>query len=231
MSSVFGLEYKPEHGPIEDEISEVGEDHAELDDASNMEDERIIAEMSQQPTAKEESKPLESQVETTSGNDGYFEGLIENYKTETLDNLEEGKARTDIIIRYYRHEPDGNSAYALEELGFYIHERPVNARFANFQSNAIYYGDSVEIADIQLVSYTLLKEGVPIKEIKPSKFGSSWKSKSIEIGTDTTLIGQPSLSAEYISTPAALIMAYSPDTLYAATGKSKLLFRSEMISR
>lgn len=124
----------------------------------------------------------------------YFENLLQNYKKNYLSELGNGKARTDIIIRYYRHAPDGNSAYALESLGFYIHERPVDARYAGFQSNAIFYGDSVRLEDIQIVGYTLLKEGLPIKLIKPSKFSDSWKARSIEIGTDTTLLDEPTLS-------------------------------------
>ncbi len=140
--------------------------------------------------AEEVSKEPENKV--VSGN--YFENLLQNYKKSYLSDLGNGKARTDIVIRYYRHAPDGNSAYALESLGFYIHERPVDARYAEFQSNAIFYGDSVRLEDIKIVGYTLLKEGLPIKLIKPSKFSDSWKARSIEIGTDTTLLDEPTLS-------------------------------------
>jgi hypothetical protein len=140
----------------------------------------------------DEEESTETAEEPISGN--YFENLLQNYKKDYLSDLGNGKARTDIIIRYYRHAPDGNSAYALESLGFYIHERPVDPRFSDFQSNAIFYGDSVRLEDIQIVGYTLLKEGLPIKLINPSKFSDSWKARSIEIGTDTTLLGESTLS-------------------------------------
>lgn len=140
----------------------------------------------------ETSAKTENKIST----DQYFKNLIADYKADVLSNLPPNKARTDIVIRYYRHPRDGNGAYALDKLGYYIHERPVNPKYEKFQSNAIYYGDSVKLKDLMIVGYSLLKEGVPIKVIKPSKFGDSWKSRSIEIGTDTTLLKLPNLTLE-----------------------------------
>lgn len=139
---------------------------------------------------KDESEPSDGQT--------YYKQLKNRYQTDVLSKLTHHQARTDIVIRYYHHEPDGNSAYELRDLGYYIHERPVDPKYAEFQSNAIYYGDSVKLEDVQLVAYTLLNEGLPIKEIRSSKFSDSWKARSIEIGTDTTLLHRPTLTYDEI---------------------------------
>ncbi len=117
---------------------------------------------------------------------GFFEALAESYQKRVIDQLGNDKHRRDIIIRYYTHSPDGQKVYSLRKLGFYIHERPVDDPLDDYESNAIFYGDEVSKEDLQLVIYTLLKQGLPIKHISPSQFHDSWKSSSIEIGTDTT---------------------------------------------
>lgn len=146
------------------------------------------------PTQDSEKEAKETSEVQRAPNSDFFQTLKANYQAEVLSQLPPNKARTDIVIRYYQHAPDGNSAYALQKLGFYIHERPVDPELANYQSNAIYFGENVKLEDIQIVGLTLLSEGLPVKLIKPSRFGDSWKSNSIEIGTDTTLINQPTLT-------------------------------------
>ena len=64
-------------------------------------------------------------------------------------------------------------------------------------SNIIYYGDDVPLEDIQIVALTLLKEQIPLKMIKHTKF--EWKSSAIEIGTDTSISNdQPNISIKEI---------------------------------
>ncbi len=152
------------------------------------------------PDSLEDDLPVEG-VDPSGGDvspSEYFHQLLSVYKRDIQDKLDKNKARQDIVIRYYHHEPDGNSAYALSKLGYYIHEREVDPEYANYQSNAIFYGDSVLLRDVQVVAYTLLKEGLPIKIIKPSKFHDSWKAHSIEIGTDTTAIHLTTISLEQV---------------------------------
>ena len=197
----FGLEYNAH------EINEAAREHArELNKQKEEAKKKSegYTEEGEDPSegmSKDESEPAnnseaetdETTQEVSQVDSNYFGQLMAQYKNDIVQTLENGKARTDVIVRYYRHAPDGNSAYALEKLGYYIHERPVDPRYADFQSNAIYYGDSVSLEDIQIVGYTLMNEGLPIKIIKSSKFGDTWKARSIEIGTDTTLVNQPTL--------------------------------------
>jgi len=123
------------------------------------------------------------------------ESLKNNYLPPLLAKLPEGRLREDVVVRYYRQKKDLSKVYKLAEMFYYIHEKEV-AETAGFGSNVIYYGDDVPTEDIQLVAFTLLEEGIPLKSIKRTKF--EWKAKAIEIGTDTTLINKPNISIQEI---------------------------------
>ncbi|PIB37229.1 hypothetical protein BFP72_18360 [Reichenbachiella sp. 5M10] len=97
------------------------------------------------------------------------------------------------IIRYYVKNKDGNSVYDLAKFGFYIHERPSPLR-SSHGTNAIYVGDSVTNADVLLVAYSLIKDGVDLKSVVFSREHAGWKSNSIEVGTDTTIVEQRSIT-------------------------------------
>lgn len=210
LDDVFGFHYEPiEHNLANETTEQLAniespEDSLSQFDSFELQAEEEIKDKSGLSSSEKESEssdvPPNDQKSTKSTimPSDYFSNLIADYKKNTLSELDENKARTDIVIRYYHHEPDGNSAYALSSLGFYIHEREVAKEYANYQSNAIFFGDSISLADLQIVSYTLLQEGLPIKIIKPSKFHDSWKAHSIEIGTDTTAFDKPTITYKEI---------------------------------
>ncbi len=125
----------------------------------------------------------------------FLDELKENYLKPIQDELPPDGLRKDIFIRYYRHNKDGIGVYKLEEIGYYMHQKPATET-AGLGSNIIYYGDNVPLQDIQIVTLTLLVEGIPIKSIEHTKF--EWKSNAIEIGTDTSLLDKPVLTEEEI---------------------------------
>ena len=121
--------------------------------------------------------------------------LQQSYLEPMLKTLPPDGLRKDIFIRYYRHNKDGIGVYKLEEMGYYMHQKPATET-VGLGSNVIYYGDEVPLEDIQIVALTLLKEGIPLKSIQNTKF--EWKSSAIEIGTDTALIDEPDITLEEI---------------------------------
>jgi hypothetical protein len=123
----------------------------------------------------------------------YFREFSRIYKEQKLKGVQP-ESRTDVVIRYYKKEKDGDKIFRLRALGFYIHERPSSERFDQYASNAIYYGDKVALEDIKMVAYTLMRQGFDLKTIEPSQFFSDWKAHSIEIGTDDTMQDAPSLT-------------------------------------
>ena len=127
-----------------------------------------------------------------------FEEGLRTYKAEVLSRLSLGAKRMDVLVRYYPHEPDGEAVYNLRSLGYYLHERPTQPEVSDKPSNSLYYGDNVPLKDIQLVAITLLDTGIPLKQIKESRFHADWKSNSLEIGTDTSATPLPVLSKQNI---------------------------------
>lgn len=128
-----------------------------------------------------------------------YSGLAELkniYLAPKIANLPPGQLRQDVVIRYYRHDQDGDKVYSLKALGYYIHEKEATET-EGLGSNVMYYGESVAIEDIQIVAYTLLENGIPLKSIKQSSY--SWKANAIEIGTDPDILEQSDLTADDIA--------------------------------
>ncbi|WP_421873596.1 hypothetical protein [Marinoscillum sp.] len=211
LDRVFGFHYEPIDHDLAKEVNEEPElvddlayGHQEADTMQSTGHTSIVSETasSEETTQEETKKPAnkEAKLATTESTStkSYFEKLLATYREEVVAKLDKNKARQDIVIRYYHHAPDGNSAYTLAKLGYYIHEREVAAEYLDYQSNAIFYGDSVDLKDLQIVSYVLINNGLPIKEITPSKFHDSWKAHAIEIGTDTTMLNQPSITLDQV---------------------------------
>lgn len=148
-------------------------------------------------TKKKIVKPSKKKVASASfAGDNILGSLIVEYLNPIMEKLPPDGLRKDIFIRYYRHNKDGIGVYKLEEMGYYMHQKPATET-AGLGSNTIYYGDDVPLEDIQIVILTLLKEGIPIKTIKHTKF--EWKSSAIEIGTDISIPeDQPNISIEEI---------------------------------
>ena len=128
----------------------------------------------------------------------YFDQLIESYKKTTLAELPETENRTDLVVRYYPHPPDEGRVEVLGEYGYYLHERPVDDSNADYKSNSIFFGDKIKSEDIQIIAYLLIKNGVAISQIKPSRYHDGWKANSIEIGTDRRLNNSLPLTFEAI---------------------------------
>ena len=124
-----------------------------------------------------------------------FDDLKNLYLAPIIAGLPQGQLREDVVIRYYRHEQDGDKVYSLKNLGYYIHEKEATET-VGLGSNVLYYGDDVNVEDIRIVAYQLLETGMSIKAIAPSQF--KWKANSIEIGTDTLLLNNRDISELYI---------------------------------
>lgn len=127
-----------------------------------------------------------------------FEKMLQLRADSIRSALADGKRRTDIILRYYPHQPDGKIVYSLSDLGFYLHERPTDIEQLDEPTNALFYGDNVALADIQMVAYELIKRGATIRQIKMSRFHDDWKANSIEIGAEPSAKNLPVLSLEDI---------------------------------
>lgn len=120
----------------------------------------------------------------------YFKSLKNSYLGPIVAALPEGRSREDVVIRYYKHNKDKDKVYVLKKLGYYLHEKEAEDS-KNFGSNVLYYGSDVDVKDIQIVAYTLLQNGVPLKGIEPSQY--EWKFHALEIGADSLLASRSEL--------------------------------------
>ncbi|MEQ8626561.1 hypothetical protein [Ekhidna sp.] len=143
-----------------------------------------------------DSQPSDSESDfanatTTARSYSGLDELKNIYLAPKIANLPPGQLREDVVIRYYRHDQDGDKVYSLKELGYYIHEKEATET-EGLGSNVMYYGANVAVEDIQIVAYMLLSSGLPLKSIEPSSF--SWKANAIEIGTDPDILDDDNLT-------------------------------------
>lgn len=127
-------------------------------------------------------------VETYNVDSLYYSNLMDEYR----QNRKTRKQKP--VIRYYTKPNDGETIYGLRQFGYYIHKRESPTSLDLYSSNAISFGDSVNIEDIELIAYYLISNGLNLQEISRSRY--SWKYNAIEIGTDTTILDLSNIQIE-----------------------------------
>ncbi len=152
-------------------------------------EEEVVSAQPEESTA--EPVTTATNTSSTPSPDSFFQNLKNSYLGPILADLPEGRSREDIVVRYYKHQKDASKVYTLRKLGYYLHEREAQDS-KDYGSNVLYYGSDVDLRDIQLVAYTLVQNGVPLKAIKQSQY--DWKYNAIEIGADSLLANNPLLS-------------------------------------
>lgn len=206
LSTISESGTRDTHGDESDEISydegqaEVLEEEKPVSTPENAVKEPKPENSRDADSREEASEPASETLIPDASPEQYFEELLSDYIESISSILDGNQRRTDVIIRYYRHPSDGNKVDQLEDLKFYIHERPVADGLKDYPSNAMFYGDNVSEKDIKLVAYVLVSNGLDLKKIGISKFHDDWKSNSIEIGADSMALNLPSLPLEKIKT-------------------------------
>ena len=128
-----------------------------------------------------------------------FDGRLQAYQDSVLASLEPGERRDDITVRYYRHELDGDVVSRLSELGYYVHVRAPTEGLGDLKTNSLYYGDDVDARDIQLIAQFLIRNGVELCQIRPSRYHADWKADAVEIGASREADGSDPLTMEDIN--------------------------------
>ncbi len=106
---------------------------------------------------KEPEKMTLSQIEEISNANDKRQDIIKNSINTS---------RKEIVVKYFQKDVDGNKVInAFKELDFQLLKG--KAKIPNGETNAIYYGNNVDIESIKLVALTLFRAGVQLKEIIP----------------------------------------------------------------
>lgn len=150
-----------------------------------IDDQKEIASKESEISNRLTKKQPPIQFEESVSDSSFFDSLILNI---------DSSRKRDIVIRYYAKPLDSSKVYSLRKYGYYIHERPVENDYEKFASNAICYGDSVEMDEVLRVAYILMKQGFELQNISLSKYHDDWKNHAIEIGTDTTVLSVKAFS-------------------------------------
>jgi hypothetical protein len=116
---------------------------------------------------------------------------------QTITNQDIGR-RESVTVQYFPKDVDPVIVQStLQKLGFNL--KVSKANISDIPTNAIWFGSKVNIEDVKLVAYTLIRAGVQIKTIKPFRGNpaEAWASL-IQVGADGDYVDKPALSVSEI---------------------------------
>lgn len=140
-------------------------------------------------TIKNDVKEVYSKIDTTS----LDSNALKSFKN-VWDNVIKYSEDTSIIIKYNNYKNDDPKIEKiLKEMNFYITKKIIDN--SNLKVNSIWYGDSVDIKKIKLLTKKLITTNNNFKLIKNFKSNtkSDWKMKTIEIKFEKNLDTLPTI--------------------------------------
>ncbi|WJG08045.1 hypothetical protein [Aliiglaciecola sp. LCG003] len=121
---------------------------------------------------------------------------------ETIENIENIEQKEDISfsmateIRYFVKEVDQQRVWkSLTVKGISVSKSAPTLK--NAKTNAIWFGDQVDIEEVKYVALTLIRAGISITSIKPFS-GANRKVNIIEIGHDVDFENNTPLSVQQV---------------------------------
>jgi hypothetical protein len=115
---------------------------------------------------------------------------------EILAKDETRTRRENVTVQYFPKDVDvAIVKQALRELGFML--KTGSTQFPKIPTNAIFFGDGVNLDDVKLVAYTLIRAGVEIKVIQPFH-NSRGRSNLIQVGSLRDAVDERPLRIEEI---------------------------------
>ncbi len=115
-----------------------------------------------------------------------------NSDIQAITNQDIGR-RQSVTVQYFPKDVDPDVVQStLQKLGFNF--KVSKANVLSIPTNAIWFGSKVNIEDVKLVAYTLIRAGVQIKTIKPfrGESANSWASL-IQVGADGDYVDSSAL--------------------------------------
>jgi hypothetical protein len=100
------------------------------------------------------------------------------------------EVRNPTIVRYYKRSADDPAiSRHIQDLGFDLNIRPVDSNSGPNKVNTIWFGDSVNLGDVEILAEEFLTTSNELYDIKAFEKadGYEWKNKSIEIGFERNL--------------------------------------------
>ena len=124
-----------------------------------------------------------------------------------LASIAPKEKRQRATIQYFPKNVDKKIVEnSLKELGFnLISGRP---NLPNTPTNAIWFGENIDIDSVKLVAYTLIRAGIEIKVISPFSSPGGNKSNLIQVGSWKKFIDYPALTIQQIQETVTFSSAF-----------------------
>ena len=84
----------------------------------------------------------------------------------------------------------------MQNLGFDL--EPKKPKVLDIPTNSIWFGEKVNIDDIKVVAYTLIRAGIQIQAIEYFKQPSGSKASLIQVGASRFVVNDPIFTVEMI---------------------------------
>ncbi len=114
----------------------------------------------------------------------------------------DGVKPKDIQVYYYNKTIDEKKiALGLEALGYQFNALPATAYMDKKQTNAIWFGSDVPLADVKVVAFALIRAVIQIKAIRPYKKSAEnpgYKNNRIEVGASVDVEALPGLTVDQV---------------------------------
>lgn len=105
--------------------------------------------------------------------------------------------RRNITIQYFPKDVDQRKVDdALQNLGFKLNQK--QAVIADISTNAIWFGEKVELDDVKLVAYMLTRAGVQIRSIEFFRAPTGRKASLIQVGASRFVVNDPIFTVDKI---------------------------------
>ena len=107
-----------------------------------------------------------------------------------------------VTVQYFPKDVDGDAVRrALEELDFVFETG--SSRLQDSPTNTIWFGSGVDLEDVKLVAFTLMRAGVDLRSIKPFREPGGSRARLVQVGFDGRSANLPPLSVAQVRDAAA----------------------------
>lgn len=124
------------------------------------------------------------------------ESLTANSERRFLANSSPSASRSNTTVQYFPKDVDGEIVRrAIEELGFRMVEAAPEV--TTVPTNAIWFGSEVNLRDVKLLAFTLMRAGLQLKIIRPYQ-EEQGRSQLIQVGADASYAAAAPLTVQEI---------------------------------
>jgi len=141
----------------------------------------------------------EKVASSTLGQEAVQQSLEANAELQQFTAKPEAGGRGAITIQYFPKDVDQKKVgEVLRALGFRLESR--SPQVTDLPTNAIWFGENVELEEVKLVALTLMRAGIQIRAIERFKEPSGRKASLIQVGASRFVADDSVFTVEKLRT-------------------------------